>query len=515
MFEPNIIQGSVNRLHLLLGDQLDVDSPILEGLDRETDAILMMEVEAESRHVVTHFQRTIFFLSAMRHAALALGSRGYRVEYVCLDDPRNRGSFGEEMKRAVKRLQPQFLTVARPGSFRVLDAIRTAADEMGHSLTVLEDPHFLLTPAEFAEWASGRRSLSMGHFYSWMRKRLDLLMDNGKPIGGKWSFDTSNRGAFKREPKPPDPGLRVEDPIAQEVLEIVRSRLPDLAGEVALPLWPVTREGAVLQLERFVRERLPEFGQWQDAMWTGHDFLWHSHLSPALNVKLLHPMEVVEAAVNAYEVGHAPIESVEGFVRQIVGWREFTRGIYWKEGRAYRNRNRLGARQGLPSAYWDAKSSMRCLAESIRPVLQYGYSHHIQRLMVTGTYAMMSDCSPSAVRDWYLGMFVDGVDWVTTPNVIGMSQWADGGILGSKPYAASGRYVNRMSNYCHECEYSPSEKSGETACPMTTLYWSFLEKHRPDFEQNPRMKMVLRNLDRIPKADRNAVKRRRKQLAMG
>ena len=505
------VRGSVGRLHLVLGDQLDVENSLIRSLDPKTDAVLMLEVAEESQHVRTHIQRTLFFLTAMRHAARKLKDLGYRVEYVRLDDPDNQGSFQTEVARALKRLTPQRLSAARPGSHRVLQQIQDGASASGSALEIFEDPHFILTPDEFADWAQGRKTLMMGHFYQWIRKRMDILMDGKKPVGGQWSFDESNRGALKTAPSAPPPWMAQPDPLAEATLATIQQKLPDLEGQLADNRWPTTRPEALQQLDQFIQERLPEFGRWQDAMWTGENFLWHSHLAPALNIKLLNPREVVAAALQAYEAGHAPIEAVEGFVRQIIGWREFIRGVYWLKGEAYRNLNTLKANRPLPEAYWGQASSMQCLTESIQPVLQHGYSHHIQRLMITGTFSMLAGCDPREVRDWYLGMFIDGVDWVTTPNVIGMSQWADEGIIGTKPYAASGRYVQRMSNYCRDCSYSPGEKIGPKACPMTTLYWAFLDQHRDRFASNTRMKMMLRNLDRL---DANELKKVRQQASI-
>ncbi|MAJ60335.1 MAG: hypothetical protein CBC48_10185 [bacterium TMED88] len=509
-FEEMKVRGSVDRLHLVLGDQLDVENDLVRSLDPKNDAVLMLEVAEESRHVRTHIQRTLFFLTAMRHAANRLKHLGYRVEYVSLDDPQNQGSFKKEVARALNRLKPRRLSAARPGSHRVLQQIQNGALTSGTALEIFEDPHFILTPDEFAAWAKGRKTLMMGHFYQWIRKKMDILMENKKPVGGQWSFDQSNRGALKSAPTAPPPWMAKADSLAETTLKTIQQQLPGLEGQVTDNRWPTTRPEALQQLKQFIQERLPDFGRWQDAMWTGENFLWHSHLAPALNIKLLNPREVIGEALQAYEDGHAPIEAVEGFVRQIIGWREFMRGVYWVKGEAYRNLNSLEAERPLPEAYWGHPSSMRCLTESIQPVLKHGYSHHIQRLMITGTFSMMAGCDPGEVRDWYLGMFIDGVDWVTTPNVIGMSQWADEGIIGTKPYAASGRYVQRMSNYCRDCPHSPGDKIGPKACPMTTLYWSFLDQHRDRFAANPRMRMMLRNLDRL---DADELEQVRKQAS--
>ena len=496
-FNPDKNKGPVGRLHLMLGDQLDVESPLLKELDPASDMVLMMEVTQESRHVRTHHQRTVFFLSAMRHAALALVKKGFRVDYVTLDDPENRGSLDAELIRAVQRLKPSCISVARPGSWRVLNLLTQAAEDAGHELSVQEDPHFLLTPERFQTWSDGRKILQMGHFYQFMRREMDVLLDeDGGPIDGKWSFDAENRNAFKAPPEPPKPWSTRTDAITREVAEVVERVLPDLPGARSMPGWPVTRRQALAQLRHFTKHALKEYGRWQDAMWTGENFLWHAHLAPAMNIKLIDPREVIQAAVDAWEQGEIPIESAEGFIRQVLGWREFIHGIYWTQDEDYRDGNTLSADRTLPESYWTGMTDMVCISESVSPVLEHAYSHHIQRLMITGTFAMMAGIDPRHVRDWYLGMFADGIDWVTTPNVIGMSQWADGGVVGSKPYAAGGRYIHRMSNYCKSCRFDPAQTTGPEACPMSTLFWSFLDRNQERFRSNHRMGMMLRNLDR-------------------
>lgn len=498
VFSPPSVSGSVRRLLVVLGDQLDLNSPLLSDLDPEQDAVLMMEVESESLHVATHVQRTVFFLSAMRHFAVSAESAGHRLEYVPLDHPDNTQSFSGELERALTRLNPESVSVCRPGSWRVLGQLEEAASGCGLDLDVPEDPHFLSTPSDFANWARGRKTLTMEYFYREMRKSLGVLVDGaGNPEGGSWNYDSENRSAFKNAPSPPEPWQPQSAEITEEVIALVEARLPDLPGLRKTPPWPVTRESALAQLDRFISDALPDFGQWQDAMWTGDALLWHSHLSPALNLKLLNPREVVERAVEAYRNGHAPLNSVEGFVRQIIGWREFIRGVYWTQDPSYRDQNALNASSPLPKAYWSGESRMSCIQEAVEPVLEMGYSHHIQRLMVTGNLALTAGVDPGSVRDWYLGMFVDGVDWVTTPNVVGMALYADGGLVATKPYAAGGAYVNRQSNYCSGCAFNPRKRTGDDACPLSTLYWDFLIRNRDKFSGNHRMGMMLKNVERM------------------
>lgn len=476
---------------------------------KASDVVLMAEVAEESRHVASHKQRTVLFLSAMRHHAKLLRARGIRVRYVTLDDAENTQSLAGELERAIRELEPGRVAIVRPGEWRVLQRLESACDALGTPLQMYEDPHFLVTPAEFEEWAEGRRELVMEHFYRVMRRKHDILLDDeGEPVGGAWNFDARNRKKFSgdREALPP----RVQHPpdaITLGVLRLVEERLPDLPGSLEGFGWPVTREGALDELEDFVQHRLRFFGDFQDAMVTGEPWLFHSLLSAPLNLKLLDPREVVARAVEAYHRGDAPINAVEGFVRQIIGWREFIRGVYWLEGSAYGERNALGHHHPLPSLYWTGETDMRCLHQAVGEVLHNGFGHHIQRLMVTGNFAMMAGVDPREVSDWYLGMYVDAIDWVSLPNTLGMSQHADGGVVGTKPYAASGRYIHKMGDYCGGCRYDPGTRTGETACPFTTFYWDFLIRHQRRFGTNPRMALALKHVEAMEMDERREIAR--------
>lgn len=468
----------------------------------------MAEVERESQHVPSHVQRTVMFLSAMRHHAAWLRGQGHHVRYVSLDDRGNTQSLGGEVRRAVEETGSRLVRMVRPGEWRVLREIEAACRACEVELEVIEDPHFLVTPQEFSAWASGRKELVMEHFYRWQRRRLGVLIEpDNSPTGGEWNFDAQNREAF--DPSGPahvaPPAWEPPDEITLEVRRMVRERLPDLPGRAEGPGWPVTREGALRALAAFVRDRLASFGRHQDAMWQGEAFLSHSLLSSALNLKLIDPRECVRAAEDACRRGRVPINAAEGFIRQIIGWREFIRGVYWREGEHYGNRNELGAEGSLPSFYWTGQTDMNCLRSCVGEVLDHAFGHHIQRLMVTGNFALLAGISPKEVSDWYLGMYVDGVDWVTLPNALGMALHADGGVVGTKPYAASGKYIERMSNYCTGCRYRPSERTGPRACPFTTLYWDFLLRHRETFRTNRRMSMILANVDRMTQEERVAI----------
>ncbi|TVQ64286.1 MAG: cryptochrome/photolyase family protein [Phycisphaerales bacterium] len=511
----------MRTLVVVLGDQLSHEYAAIKGIDPERDAVLMMEVAQESEHVPSHAQRTIMFLSAMRHFALELQARGVPVRYARLEDPANTHSFDGEVAAAVRDLRPERIVVTHPGEHRVLAMARAWEQEHDISIEILPDTHFLTDLADFNAWTEGKKEVRMEHFYRRQRRALRVLMDQrGEPVGGAWNFDKDNRKAFgKHGPDPvPTPPQRYEpDAVTREVISAVRERLPGLPGRAERFDWPVTRADALRALDDFITRRLPMFGPFEDAMWTGEPVLWHARLSAPMNLKLLDPREVVKAALDAYRRGKAPIESVEGFVRQVIGWREFIRAIYWREGPGYERRNALEQHAKLPAFYWTAETDMACLRECVGQVLDNAYGHHIQRLMVTGNYALIAGVHPKRVADWYLGMYADGVDWVTLPNTLGMAMHADGGVVGSKPYAASGKYIQRMSNYCKGCRYDPGSRHGEGACPVTVFYWDFLIRNEERFRANTRMALTLKHVEKMPaeKRTRVTVSAGRLRAAMG
>ncbi len=518
------------RLAVVFGDQLDPDAALIKGL-RKGDNVLMMEVVEESQHVPSHIQRTVMFLSAMRHFAADLRDthqdKGVEVRYIELDAKGNTGSFATEIERAAKDLKPSSIVCTEPGEWRVLEMIEDVADSLKLELEVLPDEHFMTTREEFAKWADGRKSLTMEYFYREQRKKTGYLMTKkGDPVGGDWNLDKENRETFGKDGpgKVPAPKRFPMDDITKAVVNAVRKKLPDLPGELDDTedfRWPVTRKEALAALKDFIKNRLEKFGPFEDAMWTGEPVLYHSLISPAINLKLLNPRECCEKALAAYNEGDAPLQSVEGFVRQLIGWREFIRGVYWFEGPGYGKRNSLEAGGKLPEFYWTGEIDMACLRETIGQVLETGHNHHIPRLMVMGNFALLAGVHPRAITDWYLGMFVDGIDWVTTPNTLGMVMHADGrdglgkgvtGLVGTKPYAASGQYIKRMSNFCTNCRYDPGKKTGDEACPFSVLYWDFLIRHQDDFKDNQRMAMILKNVDRMKPEQRAELTRDGKRL---
>lgn len=507
------------RLVLVLGDQLDLDAAAFDGFDAARDAVWMAEVDEESTHVWSSQPRTALFLAAMRHFCVALRAAGRTVHYTRLDDPGNLGTLAAELGTAIDRLAPRELALTAPGDARVLKALREVAASHGLALTVHPDRHFYCTVREFAAHARGQRKLLLETFYREMRQRHAVLMDGDAPAGGRWNYDSENRRAFAKTgpTELPAPPRFAPDAITREVLALVARRFAAHPGRLASFAWPVTREQALLCLERFVAERLPAFGRWQDALWPREPWLWHSQLSAALNLKLLNPREVVAAAEAAWRAGLVPLESAEGFTRQILGWREYVRGVYWTQMPGYLDLNALDAHAPLPAFYWHGRTPMACLADAIGQTLEHGYAHHIQRLMVTGLYALLFGVEPREVHAWYLAVYVDAVEWAELPNTFGMSQAADGGLMASKPYIASGRYIEKMSagSLCARCRFKPGERVGDTACPFTTLYWDFLMRHEPWLAANRRTAMQVKNLGRVDGDERARIVDRAQHIRSG
>ncbi|MEO6656944.1 MAG: cryptochrome/photolyase family protein, partial [Arenimonas sp.] len=409
---------------------------------------------------------------------------------------------------AIKRHVPQKILMVEPGDWRVEQALRAFAEQSNVNLVMREDTHFMCSRREFAEWTLGYKQFRMEYFYRMMRKRYAIMMEGDKPVQGRWNFDAENRGAFPKN-GPADVPERYKvapDEITRGVIADVNAHFAGHPGTLDAFFWPVTREDAVLALERFVKERLKYFGQFQDAMWSGEAFLYHAHISAAMNVKLLNPREVIAAALAALDAGLAPIEAVEGFVRQVLGWREFIRGQYWLDMPAMREANYFGHQRTLPAWYWTGDTQMNCMRQTITQTLNHGYAHHIQRLMVTGIFGLLAETAPTQLEDWYLAVYVDAVEWVELPNVAGMALFANNGRFTSKPYIASGQYIKRMSNYCSGCRYKPDVKTGSNACPFTTLYWNFLDKHEKMFVGNTRTALMVKNVARLSVEGREAIR---------
>ncbi len=491
----------VGRLILVLGDQLSDDLSALREGDRARDVVVMAEVQAETDYVPHHPRKIAFLFAAMRKHAAHLQAEGWTVRYTTLDDPDNTQSIPGELLRAADATDAQEVIATEPGEFRLIAAL----EDCPLPVRLLPDERFLCTHAEFEEWAEGRKELRMEWFYRDMRRKTGLMMEGDKPAGGKWNYDHDNR---KRAPKgttAPGPLRHATDGITDEVLDLVRTRFGNRYGTLDGFWFATDRAGALASLDHFVATSLPTFGDYQDAMVIGQPFMFHALLSVYMNAGLLGWREVCEAAVAAWKAGDVPINAAEGFIRQIIGWREYIRGVYFREGPGYASRNGLGASRALPEFYWTGDTDMRCVRECVTTTMEEAYAHHIQRLMVTGNFGILAGLDPQQVSEWYLVVYADAYEWVEAPNVIGMSQFADGGVVASKPYVSGGNYINKMSDYCRSCAYSVTTKTGEGACPFNLLYWDFLNRHRDRFENNPRMAQMYRTWDRMDEDRRSAV----------
>ena len=493
----------MGALRLILGDQLNEKISSLSDANPDKDIIFMCEVWEEATYVKHHKKKIAFIFSAMRHFAEELKAKGYSVKYIKLDDPDNSGSFTGEIKRAINLYSPEKVILTEPSEYRVLKDIQST--EYKVQIDIRSDNRFLCSHKEFQDWAEGRKQLRMEYFYREMRKKYDILMNGDTPEGGEWNYDNENR-------KPPTEGLKIPetytarpDTITEEVINLVSNRFDQHFGDLTPFHFAVTREQALKALEQFISKRLKNFGDYQDAMVQGQPWMYHSHLSFYINCGLLMPLECVKAAEQAYKKGYAPLNAVEGFIRQIIGWREYVRGIYWLKMPKYEEENFLDASRNLPALYWGANTQMNCLKQCVKETKENAYAHHIQRLMVLGNFALITGIEPKQINEWYMIVYADAYQWVELPNVTGMILFADGGFLGSKPYAASGAYINKMSDYCKNCRYKVSKKNGPDACPFNYLYWDFLIRNEQKLRGNHRLRMIYKTLDRMSDEKTSAI----------
>ncbi len=487
----------MRTLRLILGDQLSLDLASLCGCDLANDVILMVEVNDEANYVRHHKQKLAFVFSAMRHFAAELTAKDYQVDYVRLDYAQNTGSFTGELQRAIVRHNIQHVVVVEPSEWRVWQMMQEWRKTFGVSFDILNDDRFFASRADYADWADTRKTYRMEFFYREMRRKTGILMNGDQPEGGEWNYDSQNRKSLPKGKTMPTRTRFEPDAITQDVIALVASRFDNNFGDLTPFGWGVMRVEALQALDHFINDCLPQFGDYQDAMKQGEDFMYHSLISPYLNIGLLSPKEICAKAEAAYKTGHAPLNAVEGFIRQILGWREFIRGLYWHQMPNYKQSNALNAKRSLPDFFWTGETNMNCLAQTIQATRRHAYAHHIQRLMITGNFALLAGLAPLEVENWYLLVYLDAYEWVELPNVHGMVLWADGGVLGSKPYAASGAYIDRMSDYCGKCVYDPKLRSGVKACPFNPLYWNFLIENEGVLKGNPRMAMPYTTLAKM------------------
>lgn len=494
-------------LRLILGDQLSHDIAALQDADKDHDIILMAEVMEEATYVKHHKKKIAFLFSAMRHFAAELEGKGFNVHYTKIDDADNAGSLKGEVERAVKKYKPENIVTTFPGEYRVLKDMQSWEGAFGIPVDIRADDRFLCSPEDFAAWADGRKQLRMEYFYREMRKKYGILLTNeGQPVGGQWNYDAENR-------KPPKEGLDVPktysaqtDAITDEVLKTVAEKFGDHFGDLEPFHYAVTRDQALYALDKFLAERFAKFGDYQDAMVEGEAWMFHSHISFYLNCGLLNPLEIAEKAEAAYVDGAAPLNAAEGFIRQVIGWREYVRGIYWLKMPEYEEENFLEAKRKLPWLYWGGDTHMNCLRQCVKETKENAYAHHIQRLMVLGNFALIAGLDPVEVNEWYMVVYADAYQWVEMPNVTGMILFADGGYLASKPYAAGGAYISRMSNYCKGCKYKVTKKNGPEACPFNYLYWDFFMRHEDTLKGNPRLNHSYSTLSKMDAEKKQATR---------
>lgn len=486
----------MKRLRLILGDQLNHQHSWYQEKDDQICYVLM-EMQQELTYTTHHIQKVIAFFLAMRAFAENLEKEGHQVIYLRLDDENNRQSLTENLLAIIKGQGIQKFEYQLPDEYRLDKQLQVFCGGINMPFEVFDTQHFLTTRTELSDFFKGKKQLLMESFYRNMRKKHNVLMDAGEPIGSKWNYDHENR---KKMPEdtfvPPPKGFKKE---VSEVVNMLEKEGVKTIGRVKAEefIWPVIRQEGLEQLDFFLKECLPYFGAYQDAMTTKGWSLFHSRLSFAMNVKLISPQEVIQRTEETWQENQEiPLSAVEGFIRQILGWREYMRGIYWKFMPGYAKENFFQNDRKLPGWFWSGKTKMKCLSHAIGQSLDYAYAHHIQRLMVTGNFALLAGIHPDEVDQWYLGIYIDAVEWVEITNTRGMSQFADGGIVATKPYVSSANYLHKMSHYCSGCSYDHKKKLGEKACPFNSLYWDFLERNRGSLQKNPRMGMIYRVWDK-------------------
>ncbi|WP_263081314.1 cryptochrome/photolyase family protein [Endozoicomonas sp. Mp262] len=500
-------------LRLILGDQLNASHSWFSKKDKRC-LYLVAELKQETDYVCHHIQKICSFFLAMKQFADALAKSGHHVHHMTLDDTAAFKDLPELIQHFVAKYGVARFEYQHPDEYRLKTQLEQLTLGKDVTVTACDTEHFLVPFSELAHYFPAGKPGRMESFYRKMRKRFDILIEDGKPVGERWNFDADNRQKLKADALEDIPEPLLFTNKVKEVLERVhRHHIRSFGHTAESILWPVTRKQGLQLLQYFCQHCLPCFGRYQDAM-TGNSrhqwSLYHSRLSFALNTKMLHPMQVIQAVLSAWQSSKETISlaQVEGFIRQILGWREYIRGVYWSNMPAYSNCNALQASGDLPDFFWTGNTRMACMKQAISQSLEFAYAHHIQRLMVTGNYCLLAGINPDQVDQWYLGIYVDAIEWVELPNTRGMSQFADGGLVASKPYAASGNYINKMSDYCSGCYYQVKDKTSAKSCPLNSLYWHFMSLHRKRLEKNPRVALVYKNWDKLGKDEKSAILKR-------
>ncbi|MFM8454379.1 MAG: cryptochrome/photolyase family protein [Gammaproteobacteria bacterium] len=502
----------MKTIRFIFWDQLSHSISSLKDISAH-DTVLMCELRHEVTRIPHHPKKIALWFSGMRHFAEELRNKGINVRYMDFNDSSNTHTLCNEVKRAIHDLGIQKIIVTEPGEYHFLETIKSWEKSLNVHVEIRSDDRFLCSKDEFKSWAHNKKELRMEYFYRNMRKKYDILMEpDGSPTGGLWNYDKENR-------KPPSSTIRSikrishkKSDILKSVLDVVRDDFNNHFGDLEPFYYAITRDQALIELDHFIDKILPHFGDYQDAMLKDDAYLYHSLLSSYINMGLLLPLEICQKAEAAYKNRKVALNSAEGFIRQILGWREFIRGIYWLKMPEYGELNTLDAKTPLPEFYWGGKTHMTCISEAVSHTKVHAYSHHIQRLMVTGNFALLAGLDVKEVQEWYLAVYSDAYEWVEMPNTLGMALFGDGGIVASKPYAASGQYINKMSNFCKKCHYDIKDITGPKACPFNALYWNFLQHHRESFSKNPRLSFMYATWDRFEPSKKNAITSKASQI---
>lgn len=493
-------------LRPILADQLSFDLPSLKNINAASDILVFCEVRSETDYVPHHPQKIIFLFSAMRHFAKTCQEMGFQVHYVELNDVENTQNLVSEWQRIAKLYQCSSISITRPGEWRLTHELESWQLQSDWPLELLEDSRFLCSHQEFSDWVGQKKQLRMEFFYQMMRKKYRILLtEEGGPIGGKWNYDAQNREPLKVKPQIQKRLSFAPDAISLAVMDLVSREFAHHFGDIQGFAYACTAQDALKAVDDFLEHHLPFFGQYQDIMLENEPFLHHGLLSMYINVGFIEPLNLCQRVESLYFQGKVPLAAAEGFIRQVLGWREFIRGIYWQHMPDYANMNFLHATRPLPALYWGHQTQMHCLEQVVAMTQQYAYSHHIQRLMITGNFALLAQLSPEAVCQWYLAVYIDAYEWVELPNTLGMALFGDGGVLASKPYAASARYIDKMSNFCKNCKFDAKKMIGENACPFNSLYWNFISQNETVLKTNPRMAYMYATWSRFGETKRQAI----------
>ena len=494
----------MNKLRLILGDQLNINHSWFDNSEEECTYV-MMEIKDETSYVLHHVQKILAIFSAMRSFSEQLKEKNFNVIYIKIDDKDNEHSFEKNIKKIVNKSNIKIFEYQQPDEYR-LDLLFKKFQLLGIQVNSTSSEHFLTSRDSVNEFFKGKKQWRMEEFYRYMRKKYSILLEDEKPVGGKWNYDAENRKKWNGEPMTTidfRPSHNHED-----LLKVIDDESIKYFGESQATnfRWPINRDESLKLLEQFIEKDLCNFGNFQDAMHDENWRLFHSFFSFSLNTKMLSPLEVISKAEEALYENKLSLSSVEGFIRQILGWREYIRGVYWAQMPGYENNNFFNHNKHIPEWYWTGKTKMRCLSKSISQSLENSYAHHIQRLMIIGNFSLLAGIDPKHIHQWYLGIYIDAFEWVELPNTLGMSQYADGGLLATKPYVSSAAYINKMGNYCSKCSYNYKEKIGDNACPFNSLYWNFFDRHQDKLSKNPRLGIVnsqLKKMDENQKKEIN------------